>query len=72
MKMPTHENTKSVILQGLFICRTSELNLRTKINDRNAFILERNGEKGVPKRDADRISFFFGDSGFQCECLTST
>jgi len=29
-KMPGNENTKSGILQGLFICRTSELNPRTK------------------------------------------
>ena len=28
--MPGNENTKSGILQGLFICRTSELNPRCK------------------------------------------
>ena len=28
--MPGNENTKSGILRGLFICRTSELNPRTK------------------------------------------
>ena len=30
--MPGNENTKSGILQGLFICRTSELNPRLFIN----------------------------------------
>jgi hypothetical protein len=29
-KMPGNENTKSGILRGLFICRISELNPRTK------------------------------------------